>query len=133
MRVGLHVSHDLHGFGEALAFFVRPVLGGQCFEDVGDGHDARGDRHVPGVNALRVAGPIHLLVVPAGVLRNAVQVARERQRLQHLHRFYHMMIDDQSFFVRERPATGAQIVDLVVGEGGSALAAQGQTEARDSF
>src|SRR4051812_1351948 len=66
----VHPTEDLEGFGQGLAFLVRPVLRRERLEDVGDAHAARLYRHLLAGQALRIALAVHALVVPAGVLRH---------------------------------------------------------------
>jgi acetyl esterase/lipase len=74
-----HLRHDRQRLGQGLARFVRAVGGGQRLEDVGDRHHARRRAHLVACQAARVAGAVHLLVVAAGDLRHAAQMAREGQ------------------------------------------------------
>src|SRR5712691_7222889 len=66
--VQLEVSEDLQRFGKRLAALVRPVLGSQRLENIGDPHDPRLYRHLLPLQSARVTLAVHALVVPAGVL-----------------------------------------------------------------
>src|SRR5712692_10693366 len=49
------VSEDLQRLGKRLAALVRPVLGGQRLENIGDSHDPRLHRHLLAAEAPGVA------------------------------------------------------------------------------
>src|SRR5207248_11337689 len=67
VRVDMSVQpegpEDLQRFGKRLAALVRPVLGGQRLENVGDPHDPRLHRHLFPLQSTRITLPVHALVV----------------------------------------------------------------------
>src|SRR5262245_65978558 len=67
VAVQLELAEYGERLGERLALLVRPVLGGERLEDVGDPHAARLDRHLLAGEAARIALAVHALVVAAGV------------------------------------------------------------------
>src|SRR5258706_8608648 len=110
------VSEDPEGLGKRFTALVRPVLGGQRLENIGDSHDPRLHRHLLPLQSTRVALPVHALVVTAGVLRHFGQVFGPRQRFQHLDGGDDVVIDRLSLLAGECTAGDREIPDLVLGE-----------------
>ena len=110
---------------------VRAILRGERLEDVGQAHDARRHRHLRPRQAARMAGAVHVLVVTAGELGDAAQVARVGQRFQHLDRRVDVVVDHRALAVVERAAQDAQVLDLIRGEERRPRAGDGHRVAGD--
>src|SRR5882762_6628037 len=116
MSVELEVSEDLQRLGKRLAALVRPVLGGQRLENIGDPHYPCLHRHLLPLQSTRITLPVHALVVTPGVLRDFTQMLRPRQRFQHLDGRKDMVIDLVSLLVVERTPGDRKILDFIIGE-----------------
>src|SRR6266704_5779566 len=110
------VPENLQRFGKRLAALVRPVLGGQRLENIGDPHDPRLHGHLLALQPTRITLPVHALVVTPRVLRYVTQMLRPRQRFQHLDGRNDMVIDLLLRLVVARTLGAREIVISITGE-----------------
>src|SRR5262249_38724370 len=78
------VGDDVERLVDGHRLLVRAVAGGQRVEDVADGHHARLDPNLLGLEPARIAGAIELLVVRARDLRNRAQAPPPRNGLEEV-------------------------------------------------
>ena len=113
MPVELELSEDGQRFGQGLAYLVRPVFGGQGFEDIRDAHHPGLYRHLIPYQPARVTLAIHALVMAARVFRYVLQVFGPGQGFQHLDGDHDVVIDDLALRGGERAGTDGEILDLI--------------------
>src|SRR6202007_2967353 len=108
----LEAAQDTQRFAQTLAGLVGPVLGRQGFEDVGNSHHARLDRHFIALQAARIARTVHLFMVPAGVFRHALEVFRPKQRFEHAYRHRNVVVDDLALVLGQRAGAYGEVGSL---------------------
>ncbi len=107
-----HFLHDAQGLGDSLARLVGAIARGQRLEDVGDGHDAGGNAHLPPLQLAWIAGAIHPLVMTPGYFGHLAKVAGEGEALQHADGLDDVLVDLVALLLGKGAAADGEVVVL---------------------